>query len=84
MAFFAAIPLLGAHGGQALMTLCAGRVMVLDSGLEGEYFQFLYVERERVVMGGGTHSARDTNVVTGLQLSDDITELFSGFVGGAV
>lgn len=40
--------------------------MVLDQGLEGEYFQFLHIEREGMVMGGRTYSTRDPDVVAGL------------------
>ena len=58
--------------------------MVLESGLEGEYLQFLHVEREGVVMRGGTRPPRDPDVVARLQLSDDIAELFGGFIGGTV
>lgn len=58
--------------------------MVLDSGLEGEYLQFLYIECEGVVMRRGTHPPKDTDAVARLQLTDDIAELFGGFIGGAV
>lgn len=84
MTFFAAKSFLGAHGGQALITLFAGRVLVLDSGLESEDFQFFHIESEGVVMGRGTHTTRDPDVVARLELSNNIAELLCGFIGGAV
>ena len=58
--------------------------MIPDSGLESENYQFLCVECKWVVMRGWAHSTIDPDVVSRIELSDDIAELLCRFISGAV
>ena len=58
--------------------------MVLDSGLESEYFQFFHIESEGMVMRGRTHSTRDSDVIAQLELPNNIAERLCGFIGSTV